>query len=137
MDGTAALGIVQFSFIYVLLIIVLIIMKKSKVNQTKLVLVASIRMTFQLVLVGYILKYIFSNPRPIFTIIFITLMIIFSINRVINSRQDLNKNFKVAIAVALIFSGLSILSFFVVIVVNESVFNPQYTIPLAGMIIGN
>lgn len=137
MEGAVSLSIYQFLIIYILLIIVLIIMKKSNVNKTKLLLVASLRMTVQLVLVGFILQYIFSNPKPIFTIIFLLLMIIFSINRVVNSRKDLNTNFKIAIGSSLALSGLFVLFFFVVIVVNKSIFNPQYTIPLAGMIIGN
>ncbi len=137
MEGAVSLSIYQFLLIYVLLIIVLIIMKKSNVNKTKLLLVASLRMTIQLVLVGFVLQYIFSNPKPIFTIIFLLLMIIFSINRVVNSRKDLNTNFKIAIGSSLALSGLFVLFFFVTIVVNKSIFNPQYTIPLAGMIIGN
>lgn len=137
MEGAVALNIFQFSIIYILLIVVLIIMKKSKVNQTRLLLIASLRMTVQLVIVGYVLQYIFKTPNPLYTIIFLTLMILFSINRVLKSRKDLNKNFKVAIAVSLTFSGLFVLFFFVAIVVNKSIFNPQYTIPLAGMIIGN
>ena len=52
MQGAVTLNIFKFSLIYLLLIIVLIIMKKSKVNQTKLLLVASIRMSVQLVIVG-------------------------------------------------------------------------------------
>lgn len=137
MEGAVTLSIYQFLIIYILLIIVLIIMKKSNVNKTKLLLIASLRMTVQLVLVGFILQYIFSNPKPIFTIIFLLLMIIFSINRVVNSRKDLNTNFKIAIGCSLAFSGLFVLFFFVTIIVNKSIFNPQYTIPLAGMIIGN
>lgn len=137
MEGAVALNIFQFSIIYILLIVVLIIMKKSKVNQTKLLLIASLRMTVQLVMVGYVLQYIFKNPNPLFTVIFLTLMILFSIDRVLKSRTNLNKNFKVAIGVSLTFSGLFVLFFFVTIVVNKSIFNPQYTIPLAGMIIGN
>ncbi|MBU3092048.1 iron export ABC transporter permease subunit FetB [Clostridium sp. CF011] len=137
MKGAVQLSIFQFSLIYLLLIIVLIIMKKSKVNQTKLLIVASLRMTVQLVIVGYILQYVFSNPKPIFTIIFLVIMIVFSIDRVIKSKKDLNQNFKIAIGASLTFSGLFILVFFVTIVVGKSIFNPQYTIPLAGMIIGN
>lgn len=137
MEGAVALNIFQFSIIYILLIVVLIVMKKSKVNQTRLLLIASLRMTVQLIIVGYILQYIFKNPNPLFTIIFLTLMILFSINRVLKSRTDLNKNFKVAIGISLTFSGLFVLFFFVTIVVNKSIFNPQYTIPLSGMIIGN
>lgn len=137
MEGAVALSMFQFSLIYLLLIIVLLIMKKAKVNQTKLLIVASLRMSVQLVVVGYVLQYIFSNPNPLFTVIFLFLMLAFSINRVIKSKKDLNKNFKIAIGASLTFVGLFVLIFFVVIVVNKSIFNPQYTIPLAGMIIGN
>ena len=137
MKGAVQLSIFQFSLIYLLLIIVLIIMKKSKVNQTKLLLVASVRMTVQLMMVGYILQYVFSNPNPLFTVIFLILMIAFSVHRVIKSREDLNKYFKIAIGASLTFSGLFVLIFFVTVVVRKSIFNPQYTIPLAGMIIGN
>lgn len=137
MEGVVELSIFQFSLIYLLLIIVLVIMKKSKVNQTRLLLVASLRMTVQLVIVGYILQYVFGNPKPIFTIIFLILMITFSIHRVITSRKDLNHNFKMAIGTSLTLSGLFVLIFFVTVVVGKSIFNPQYTIPLAGMIIGN
>jgi len=64
-------------------------------------------------------------------------MISFSIHRVIKGRKDLNNNFKIAIGASLTFSGLFVLIFFVTVVVGKSIFNPQYTIPLAGMIIGN
>ena len=137
MKGIAQLSVIQFSLIYLLLIIVLFIMKKSKINQTRLLLVASIRMSLQLVLVGYLLQYIFANPKPFYTIIFLVVMILFSINRVLKGRTDLNRNFKISIAASLTFSGLFVLIFFVTVIVNKSVFNPQYTIPLAGMIIGN
>mgnify|MGYP001614357509 FL=1 len=137
MEGIVKLSISHFLLIYLLLIIVLLIMKKSKVTQTKLLLVASLRMTIQLIIIGYILQYVFSNPNPIFTVAFLVIMIIFSIHRVITSRKDLNNNFKIAIGISLTFSGLFVLIFFVTIVVGKSISNPQYTIPLAGMIIGN
>ncbi|WP_163192420.1 ABC transporter permease [Clostridium thermarum] len=137
MEGVTTLTIFQFSLIYLLLIIILFIMKSSKINQSKLLLVASIRMTVQLVIVGYILQYMFNNPKPIFTVIFLLVMIAFSIDRVIRNRKDLNNSFKIAIGASLALSGLFVLIFFVAVVVNKSIFNPQYTIPLAGMIIGN
>lgn len=137
MKGVVSLSIFQFSLIYILLFIVLLIMKKSKVKQSKLLLIASLRMSVQLVIVGYLLQYIFSNPNPLFTVIFLFLMIAFSIHIVLKSTGDLNYNFKIAIGASLTFSGLFVLIFFVTVVVNESIFNPQYTIPLAGMIIGN
>jgi putative ABC transport system permease protein len=137
MQGIVKLNILQFSLIYLLLLVVLAVMKKSKINQTHLLITASIRMTVQLVLAGLILTYIFETPHPIFVVIYISAMIVFSIKRVLSKTKDINKNFKIAVSLSLAFSGLSVLIYFVYIVVGESVFNPQYTIPIAGMIIGN
>lgn len=136
MHGIVKLSISRFLLIYLLLIIVLLIMKKSNVNKTKLLIVASLRMSVQLVIVGYILQYIFGNPNPLFTITFLAVIIAFSINRVIKSRKDLNRKFKLAIGISLAFPGLFVLFFFVGVVVNKSIFNPQYTISLAGMMTG-
>lgn len=137
LQGIVKLNILQFSLIYILLLIVLAIMKKSKVNQTQLLITASIRMTVQLILAGLILTYIFENPHPVFVIIYITAMVLFSVRRVLSKNKELNNNFKLAVSLSLTLSGISVLIYFVYIIVGQSVFNPQYTIPLAGMIIGN
>ena len=112
-------------------------MKKSKIEQTKLLLISTARMTVQLVLAGLILTYIFERPHPIFVILYLAAMIIFSIHRVLSNHKELNKGFKLSIGLALTFSGIFILAYFVIVIVGENFFNPQYTIPLAGMIIGN
>lgn len=137
MDNIIKLNILQFSLIYLLLIIILVIMKRSKIKQSKLLLVASVRMTVQLILAGLILTYIFKNPHPIFVIVYLLAMISFSVHRVLSKHKDINEKFKLSIALSLAFSGLFVLGYFVMAVVGESFFNPQYTIPLAGMIIGN
>lgn len=137
MQGIIRMNLIQFSLIYLLLIIVLVVMKKSRINQTKLLLVASIRMTVQLVIAGYILTYIFRNPHPLLTITYLVCMIAFAIHRVISKNRMINKRFKLAIGFSLSLSGLSIIVFFVAIVIGKSIFNPQYIIPISGMIIGN
>jgi putative ABC transport system permease protein len=81
MREVVQLGIYQFSAVYLLLIVVLAIMKRSKINQTKLLIVASFRMTVQLVLAGLVLTYIFENRHPLFTALYLTAMIAFSIKR--------------------------------------------------------
>jgi putative ABC transport system permease protein len=137
MSGSVELNIIQFLLVYLLLIVVLIIMKKSKINQTKLLFVASLRMTVQLVLAGFILTYIFKNPHPIFTVLYIIAMTAFAIFRVLIKNKGINAKFKRAVAISISLAGISVLIFFVVVVVGQSIFNPQYTIPLGGMIIGN
>ncbi len=137
MNGAEKLNIIQFLLVYLLLIIVLVIMKKSKINQTKLLFVGSLRMTVQLVLAGFILTFIFKNPHPAFTIIYVIIMTAFAIFRVLSKNKTINSNFKKSVALSISLSGISVLIFFIIVVINQNIFNPQYTIPLAGMIIGN
>lgn len=127
----------QFLLIYMLLLIVLFIMKKYKVDQTKLLIVSSMKMTLQLVIAGFILTYIFKNPHPLFTIAYLIAMTAFTIYRVISKNRDLNKKFKRVIALSISISGLFIIFYFIYIVVGENIVNPQYVIPISGMIMGN
>ena len=94
-------------------------------------------MTIQLIIAGLLLTYIFKNPKPVFTILYFIVMTGFAVYRVLSKNKEINKNFKIAIAVSLSFSGLFIVLFFICVVVGESVFNPQYVIPISGMLIGN
>ena len=137
MNEVVVLSIGQFSLIYLLLLIVLFVMKKSKINQTKLLLVASLRMTVQLVLAGLILTYVFENQHPIFTILYLLLMTGFAIYMVLSRNQTINRSFKWIVGFSLAASGIAIVCFFIMAVVGENIFNPQYTIPIGGMIIGN
>lgn len=137
MSQVVEIGLGRFLLIYALLLVVLVIMKAAKVQQSKLLLIASIQMTLQLVIAGYILTYIFANPHPAYVVIYISLMTTFAIYRVLSKNKELNSRFKMWVALSLIVSGLGVVVFFIGAVVGESLFNPQYAIPLSGMIFGN
>lgn len=132
-----SMNLLNFSLVYVLLLVVLYVMKKNHIQQSRLLLIASVRMTVQLIIAGWVLTYIFGHPSPIFTILYVAAMVIFAIHRVLSKNPNLNRQFKQSIALAMTFSGLSIIAFFVVVVTNQHLFNPQYVIPLGGMIMGN
>lgn len=137
MKDVIQLQITQFLMIYLLLLVVIVIMKRLQIDQTKLLIVASVKMTIQLVLTGFLLTYIFQNPHPAFTMLYLISMIVFSIHRVLSKNKTLNRSFKEVIAVSIAAVGFLIILFFIVIVVGESIFNPQYVIPISGMVIGN
>ncbi|MEI6100508.1 MAG: iron export ABC transporter permease subunit FetB, partial [Eubacteriales bacterium] len=137
MKGAADIGILSFCLVYVLLLIVLILMKRARIGKTRILLIAGLRMTVQLVLVGFVLTFIFQNPNPLFTVVFLAAMIIFSIHRVLSKQKKLNRQFKIIVGASLAFSGLAVTAYFVCVITGQNFFNPQYTIPLAGMIMGN
>ncbi len=142
--GIIEIGLVQFSLFYVLLIIVGIVLKHCKVNQLKMLVVASLRMTVQLIITGYILTYIFGEPNPLFAITYLIIMIGFAIHRVFSKNKTINPRFKATIALSITVSGICVLSYFLVTVVAlrdggkfADIFNPQYLVPIGGMIMGN
>ncbi len=137
MRGVIRLDIAQFLLIYLLLIIVIAIMRRSRIDQTRLLLLASVRMTVQLILAGLILSYIFQNPHPAFTLLYLGVMIAFSLYRTINKNPWLNARFKAAVALSIAGSGLFVIAYFVLLVVGTDFFDPQYTITIGGMVIGN
>lgn len=137
MNDAVQISILNFTLIYLLLIIVGVVMKMSKINQTKLLIIASIRMTIQLTIAGYVLIYIFDNPSPILVCGYVILMSIFAVYRILSVNKGLNRRFQIIIAGSISLSAILIIVFFITIVIGESIFNPQYTIPISGMIIGN
>lgn len=137
MNEVIDLNVCQFALIYLLLLIVLAIMKKCRINQSKLLVIASMRMTVQLILAGLILTYIFNNRHPLYTVTYLLAMTGFAIYIVLSRNNTINARFKVIVGGSLAATGLCTVCFFIIAVVGVSIFNPQYTIPISGMIIGN
>lgn len=137
MNSIAIISLNKFMLIYIALIFILFIMRKFKINQEKLLFLASARMSIQLIIAGYILTYIFKHPSPIFVAIYLLIMVSFAIYRVIGKNADLNLKFKLIIGASLFFSGFLTILFFIYIIIGKSIFNPQYAIPISGMLFGN
>ncbi len=137
MQEIVEINLVSFALVYLLLIIVLVIMKRSKIKQSKLLFVGSVRMTVQLTLAGFILLYIFENPNPLFTLGYIFAMILFATHRIMSMNKWMNRKLKTVIIISMAVPGILILAFFLMAIVKVSFFNAQYAIPISGMIMGN
>lgn len=137
MEEVIQLQIWQFLCIYLLLILILLIMKKCHINKAKLLLAASFKMSVQLFLAGLILTYIFKNPHPFFTALYLGCMIFFTIYRVLSRHKELNTRFKQIVAGSICLSGLFTVLYFVFVVIGSRAFSPQYVIPISGMVMGN
>lgn len=137
MNDVIDLSLWQFFLAYLSLFLVLTIFKYCRISQTKLLFVASLRMTVQLVLAGVVLTYIFKNQSPVYIILYIILMVGMSIHTVLSRNRGINRTFAVIVSISLVASGALVLFFFISAIVQVSFFNPQYTIPISGMIMGN
>jgi putative ABC transport system permease protein len=139
MNNIIDLQLWQMIAAYIFVLILMIIVRMKGIPREKEIIISSIRMTLQLILTGYILVYVFNTPSPLLTILILTAMEIFSIYNIIKrTKKKLSKKLKKIIALSMISGTVSCLSFFLFVVVRISPwYNPQYFIPIAGMLIGN
>lgn len=133
------LSILQLSLAYIVVLLLLIIFKSRGIHREKDILIATVRMTVQLTLMGYILMFVFQNPSWLLTTLMIGIMIAFAIHSAIKRVNiSMSKELKYLIAYSMIFGALTSAVFFIIIVLKvRPWFNPQYFIPISGMIIGN
>lgn len=139
MNGIIDLSFLQVAAAYIFIVILMIILKVKGIAREKEVLIASIRMTLQLILVGYVLVYLFESMNPFLTILVLVVMESFAIYNIFQrSNRPLNKRLKQVVAISMVVGTLSSLLFFLFVVIQISPwYDPQYFIPIAGMLIGN
>jgi putative ABC transport system permease protein len=139
MDGVIDLGLLQMVFAYIFVLILLFIVKARGIKREKEILVASVRMTLQLIFTGYLLVYVFENRHPIYTILIIGAMETFAIfNTIKRIKIKISHSMKKIIALSMGIGTLTSMFFFVFVVVQVSPwYDPRYFIPIAGMLIGN
>ena len=139
MKGIIDLTIPQILLAYVFVFVVLFIVRARGIKREREILLSSVRMTLQLILTGYVLIYIFENPHPLITIAIILLMEGFAIGTVFHKfRGKLSRKLKRVIGLSMSAGTLCCLFFFLLAVVQISPwYDPQYFVPIAGMIVGN
>lgn len=139
MNGAVDLSLIQVISAYIFILILLFIVRKRELNREKEIIIATTRMTVQLILTGFILTYIFKNPNLLITVLIVILMEVFAINNILKrSKAKLSNELKNAIIISMLVGTLLSLIYFLLVVINiKPWFNPQYLIPLAGMIVGN
>lgn len=133
------LSIINLAIAYVFVLVLLVIFKARDIRREKMIIIATIRMTIQLTIMGYILMYIFKNPSWWLTLITLSVMIGFAIyNALKRVKSELSKELKQLMAASMIIGYLVTASVFMLLVLQvRPWFNPQYFIPISGMIIGN
>ncbi|MUV36729.1 putative iron export permease protein FetB [Lentibacillus sp. JNUCC-1] len=138
MDESLDLAIWQVAAAYVFILIVLAIFRIKKIPREKLIVISVLRMTFQLILVGYILVYIFDNPHPALTLGIIFFMLGFAIFNVYQrAKASLNFPLKKMIAAGMILGVTISLAYMMLVVLNlDPWYNVRIFIPIGGMIIG-
>jgi putative ABC transport system permease protein len=124
---------------YLFLAMLLVMSYLLRLGREKDFIVATVRMTIQLVLAGYFLDLIFGQSNLLVTLAILLFMQSFAIYTIINRLKNKISHRLKKIVIAAIFFGTSIpLAYFMLVVIAaEPWYEPRYFIPIAGMTVGN
>ncbi|ERP39393.1 hypothetical protein CALK_0194 [Chitinivibrio alkaliphilus ACht1] len=139
MENMISISLPRLAAAYVFVLLLILLVQIQRIGATGQILLANIRMTIQLVCVGYLLTILFENPSPIFSTMVLLCMLAFAVHTVLGRIQhQLPLGIGKTIPIALVMGSFTSLFFFIVVVLNlDPWYDPHYIIPLAGMIIGN
>lgn len=139
MEQTMDLSYLQLATAYAFILVLLVLVRRRGIKREKDILIACVRMTVQLLIMGYVLLYVFQNPSWPLTSLMIAVMLGFAMYTVFQrSRYPLSRKMRVWVAASICVGSLVTILFFLLVVIRiRPWYNPQYFIPLSGMIVGN
>ncbi len=139
MNEIIEIGIVQLFAAYIFLVILLVITRRQGIGKEKEILISSLRMTIQLIIMGYVLVYIFQVNHYLLSIGALVFMEYFAIRNIYSRiKVKINLRLRKVISLSMISgTSLTILFFLLVVIGLSPWYETRYFIPIAGMIIGN
>ena len=123
---------------YLLLIIPIVVFYYFRTGLIKDSLIASARMTVQLLLVGLYLEVIFRYNNPYINMLWVLIMVMIATITIIR-RSDLSyRIFTLPVLVSILFSLFIVDVYFLGVVIRlDYFFDARYFIPITGMLLGN
>ena len=138
MNGAIDIPVLRLSIAYLYFFLVFFLSWRKKLGLGKDLAFSVLRMTLQLVLMGFLLTSIFKIKLwMVITLIFL-IMIYFATQTIIKRSGIVYRGVYRLLFISILLGSGSVLFFFILIIVgNRPWYEPRYFIPLAGMIIGN
>lgn len=132
------ISILSLLFCYGLAGIIIVIFHILKIGLTKDLLISVGRMTIQLIIASYILKYIFSINSVYLILMIFLFMSGFASNIIYSKLQIKIKKMRYILFTIVFFVSL-LLTLFLLILVTDATpwYDAKFFIPIAGMILGN
>lgn len=124
---------------YLFLVLLLLITWRLGVKREKEIVFATIRMTVQLILMGYILVAVFQANNLLISLGIFALMEVFAIYNIYQRiKVKVNARLRRVIAASMLLGTAIPILFFLLVVINVNPwYEARYFIPITGMIIGN
>jgi len=136
----AAVDISIFSLIIAILLfsIPIVLSRVYRIGLIKSLLYSAIRMSIQLVLIGFFLKYLFVWNNTILNIAWLGLMILVAVFSVIRSSSMKTNKVLIPAYISFSLATFGIVLFLNIVVIRlDYVFDARYLIVLGGMLLGN
>lgn len=129
--------LINLLYLILPLVVVWYFYKKWVGNQSEIIY-STIRMIIQLLAIGYVLIYLFENKNLFIGLLIICFMIIVSTWIIIRNLKNKNLFEYIYLLTSLGISGIIHLIIVILLVLKlEYIYEPQYVIPIAGMIFAN
>lgn len=139
MNAIIELSLVQVASAYVFMLLVMVIVRRKGIPREQDLLLATLRMTVQLILTAYVLVYLIETASPVLTLLILIVMEVFAIHTVLR-RATIKPSHQLQriVALAMITGTVTCLSYFLFVVVRIAPwYDARYFIPIGGMFIGN
>ena len=135
---TADLSIGAMISMYALMLIPLAILFYLQLGIIRETLIAMVRMTVQLVLVGLYLKYIFQLNSPAVSLLWVAVMLVVANLSILNKAGLKRGLFFWRSLAGVAGSTLFVSGWFILIAIRpDPLYDARYLIPITGMILGN
>lgn len=129
----------QLTIAFIILIIPAGILGWYKTGLNSKMAIATVRMTLQLLFVGYYLEYLFELDNAWINLGWITVMVVVADFATIDRSELVQKMSLILPVFAATFFGIVLINFYFLEVVIQlrDVLEAQYAIPITGMVLGN
>jgi len=122
----------------VLILIPIVISFQRKLGIEKDLLIGTVRTFIQLMIIGYVLKYIFNFKKWYFVLLMIAIMaIVAGYNAVKRQKTKIKGLFPIVTLSIFLGAGIAMATLILLILRVSPWYEPQYLIPISGMMLGN
>ena len=121
-----------------LILIPIVISFQRKLGIEKDLLIGTVRTFIQLMIIGYVLKYIFNFKKWYFVLLMIAIMaIVAGYNAVKRQKTKIKGLFPIVTLSIFLGAGIAMATLILLILRVSPWYEPQYLIPISGMMLGN
>lgn len=124
---------------YIFILVLSFIFMRLGIHRQRQLVVASLRMSIQLSIMGYVLMYVFDRPAWWLSLLVVTGMESVAIyNAMKRVKLSMSRQLKRVICLSMVTGYVATIAFFISVVLSPKPwFMPQYFIPISSMIMGN